>query len=39
MARRHRGYAHTVFTFFVDAVAALIRPFIAEPAHAHTAPL
>jgi hypothetical protein len=36
-ARRHRGYSHTVFTFFADAV--LIRPFIAELAHAETAPL
>jgi hypothetical protein len=39
VATRHRGYAHTVFTFFADAVADLIRPFIAEPAHAQTAPL
>jgi hypothetical protein len=31
------GYSHTVFTFFADAV--LIRPFIAESAHAETAPL
>ena len=36
---RHRGYAHTVFTFFADPVADLIRHFIAEPAHAETAPL
>jgi hypothetical protein len=35
---RHRGYAHTVFTFFADAVAK-IRPFIAERARAETAPL
>jgi hypothetical protein len=28
-----------VFTFFADAVAVLIRPFIAELAHAQTAPL
>jgi hypothetical protein len=39
VATRHRGYTHTVFTFFADAVADLIRPFIAEPAHAQTAPL
>jgi hypothetical protein len=32
-------YTHTVFTFFADAVADLIRPIIAEPAHAQTAPL
>jgi hypothetical protein len=38
VATRHRGYAHTVFTFFADA-ADLIRPFIAEVAHAQTAPL
>ena len=31
------GYSHPVFTFFADAV--LIRPFIAELAHAETAPL
>jgi hypothetical protein len=39
MGGRHgiRGYSHTVFTFFADAV--LIRPFIAELAHAETAPL
>jgi hypothetical protein len=36
-ATRHRGYAHTVFTLFADAV--LIRPFIVEPARAQTAPL
>jgi len=28
-----------VFNFFADAVADLIRPFIAETAHAETAPL
>ena len=39
VATRHQGYTHTVFTFFADAVADLIRPFIAEPAHAETAPL
>jgi membrane-bound metal-dependent hydrolase YbcI (DUF457 family) len=39
VATGHRGYTHTVFTFFADAVADLIRPFIAEPAHAQTAPL
>jgi hypothetical protein len=39
VATRHRGYAHTVFTFFADAVADLIRSFIAEPARAETAPL
>jgi hypothetical protein len=39
VATRHRGYTHTVFTFFADAVADLIRSFIAEPAHAETAPL
>jgi hypothetical protein len=39
VATRRRGYAHTVFTFFADAVADLIRPFISEPAHAQTAPL
>jgi membrane-bound metal-dependent hydrolase YbcI (DUF457 family) len=38
-ATRHRGYTHTVFTFFADAVADRIRPFIAESAHAQTAPL
>ena len=39
VATRHRGYTHTVFTFFADAVTDLIRPFIAEPAYAQTAPL
>jgi hypothetical protein len=39
VATRRRGYTHTVYTFFADAVADLIRPFIAEPAHAQTAPL
>jgi hypothetical protein len=39
VATRHRGYAHTVFTFFADAAADLIRTFIAEPARAETAPL
>ena len=38
MGERHGigGYSHTVFTFFADAV--LIRPFIAELAHAETPP-
>jgi hypothetical protein len=36
---RHRGYAHTVFTFFADAVADLIQPFIAGSARAGAAPL
>jgi hypothetical protein len=31
-------YAHTVFTLFADAVEDLIRPLIAEPAHAEAAP-
>jgi hypothetical protein len=39
VATRHRGYKHTVFTFFADAVADLIRTFMAEPAHTETAPL
>jgi hypothetical protein len=39
VATPHRGYTQTVFTFFADAVADLIGPFIAEPAHAQTAPL
>jgi hypothetical protein len=39
VATRHRGYTHTVFTFFADAVADLIRPLIAEPAHAQIVPL
>jgi hypothetical protein len=39
VATRHRGYTHTVFTFSAGAGADLIRPFIAEPAHAQTAPL
>jgi hypothetical protein len=37
VATRHRGYSHTLFTFFAGAV--LIRPFIAELAHAETVPL
>jgi hypothetical protein len=37
VATPHWGYPRTVFTFFADAV--LIRPFIAELAHAETAPL
>ena len=36
VATRHREYSQAVF-FFADAV--LIRPFIAELAHAETAPL
>jgi hypothetical protein len=39
VATRHRWYTHTVFTFFADAVADLIHPFIAEAAHAQIAPL
>ena len=39
VATRHRGYTHTVFTFFADPVVDLSRPFIAEPVHAETAPL
>jgi hypothetical protein len=35
---RHRGYTHAVVTFLADAGADLIRRFIAEPAHAQTAP-
>jgi hypothetical protein len=38
VATRRRGYTHT-FTLFADAAADLIRPFIAEPAQAQTAPL
>jgi hypothetical protein len=38
VATRHRGYTHTVRTFFAGPVEDLIRPFFADPAHAQTAP-
>jgi hypothetical protein len=39
VATRHRGYTHTVFTFFANAAADLIRTVMAESADTETARL